>query len=152
MRKFGVGDLFRPRGRVISAEDSEIGFDFLVHTFGFSIRLGVVGGGEGEVVVQDLAEGFGKGGGELRTTIRDDFVIESEAEEDFVENKSATPSVVMDFLVGHRITPLVRLWSTMTNKESKPAERGRLVIRLQKICWKGCEAREWMGESGGMLG
>jgi hypothetical protein len=35
------------------------------------------------------------------------------------------PLAVMVFLVGQRITPFVSLWSTMTNKESKPDEEGR---------------------------
>ena len=36
----------------------------------------------------------------------------------FLKMMVATPSAVMDFLVGHRITPFVSPWSTTTNKES----------------------------------
>ena len=42
----------------------------------------------------------------------------------------ATPSEVIVFFVGHRITPLLSPWSTMTNKESKPFDIGRSVMRL----------------------
>ena len=45
--EFGVGDVIGPGSRVISTEDSEVRFDFLVYLFGFSIRLGLIGGGEG---------------------------------------------------------------------------------------------------------
>ena len=45
--KFCVGDRFQPRCGVIATEDSEIGFYFLVYSFGFAISLRVIGGGEG---------------------------------------------------------------------------------------------------------
>ena len=60
--------------------------------------------------------------------------------------------MVTVFLIGQRITPLVSPWSTMTNRESKPEETGRLVIRSQEICWKGHDARDLMGERGGTVG
>ena len=50
MGEFGVGDAICPRSRVIPTEDPKVGFDFLVYLFGFSIGLGVVGGGEGKVI------------------------------------------------------------------------------------------------------
>ena len=56
------------------------------------------------------------------------------------------------FLVGQRITPFVRLWSTMTSKESKPEEVGRSVIKSQETCWKGRETHDLMGVSRGMVG
>ena len=45
--EFGVGDVISPRSGVVSAEDSKVRFHFLVYSFGFSVRLGVVGGGAG---------------------------------------------------------------------------------------------------------
>ena len=48
--EFGVGDAICLRSRVIPTEDPKVGFDFLVYPFGFSIGLGVVGGGEGKVI------------------------------------------------------------------------------------------------------
>ena len=56
----------------------------------------------------------------------------------------------MAFLVEHRITPFVRAWLTTTSKVLKPEDGGRSVIRLQEICWKGWDAREQIGESGGV--
>ena len=55
------------------------------------------------------------------------------------------PSAVMFFFVGHRITPLVSPWLTMTKRKSKPEEGGRSVIRSQEICWKGQDVEKWMG-------
>ena len=53
-------------------------FNLLVDTFCFAIRLWVVGSREGEVIVEELAKLLGEGRGELRTSVRDNFVIESE--------------------------------------------------------------------------
>ena len=51
MSKFCVGDRFRSRCGIIAAEDTKVGFDFLVDSFSFAIRLGVICGGEGKVVM-----------------------------------------------------------------------------------------------------
>ena len=51
MSKLCVGDQFGPRCGIIAAEDAKVGFDFLVDLFHFAVRLWVIGGGEGEVVV-----------------------------------------------------------------------------------------------------
>ena len=37
MSEFGVGDIIGPGSGVISTEDSEVGFDFLVYSFSCSI-------------------------------------------------------------------------------------------------------------------
>ena len=132
----------------------------------------MVGSGEREVVVQELSELPSKGRSELGTTIGDDFIKKPEAKEDanwglrsemtlskspkrrktLWKKRDAIPSVVTDFLVGQRITPLVSPWSTTTMRESKPAEIGRSVIRSHEICWKGREARDLIGDKGGTVG
>ena len=58
----------------------------------------------------------------------------------------------MVFLVGQRITPLVRPWLTITRSESKSEERGRSVIRSQEICWNRQVEVEQMGVRGGTVG
>ena len=45
--KFGMGDVIGPRSGVVSTEDLKVHFNFLVYSFGLSIRLRVVGSGEG---------------------------------------------------------------------------------------------------------
>ena len=59
--EFSVSYQICPQGGVISAEDSKVCFNFLVDPFHFSIRLGVIGSREGEVVVKELSEFLGKG-------------------------------------------------------------------------------------------
>ena len=44
--EFGVGDIIGPRSGVVPTEDPKVRFYFLVYSFSFSVRLGMVGGGE----------------------------------------------------------------------------------------------------------
>ena len=54
--KFGVRDVFDPRSWVISAVHPQVGFDFLIHMFSFSIGLWVISGGEGKVISEDSSK------------------------------------------------------------------------------------------------
>ena len=76
--EFSVGDLVCPGTRVGPAEDPEVCLDLLVNTFCLTVRLEVVGGGEGEIIVEELSEFLGEGRGELWTLVRDDFIVKSE--------------------------------------------------------------------------
>ena len=55
MREFSMGNGIGPSGRLIATENAKIRFYFLVDPFCFSIRLRVVGGGEGEIILKDAA-------------------------------------------------------------------------------------------------
>src|ERR1700709_163753 len=70
----------------------------------------------------------------------------------FLKKSWATPSEVMVFLQGERITPLVSPWSTVTMTESKPLQGGRSVMRSTEIWEKGRVADEGIGFSGGVEG
>ena len=87
--EFSMRDFISPGTRVASAEDLKVDFNFLVDIFCFAIRLEVISGGEGEVIVEHLSKLLHKGGGKLWTLIRGDFVIESKVEVDFVEKESS---------------------------------------------------------------
>ena len=51
MGEFCVGDRFGPRCGIIAAEDTKVGFDFLVDLFSLAVGLGVIGGGEEKVIM-----------------------------------------------------------------------------------------------------
>ena len=70
-----MGDFIGPGTRVGSVEDLKVHFNFLVDMFCLAIRLRVVGGGKGEVIVQEFSKLLSKGGGKLWTAIRDDLVV-----------------------------------------------------------------------------
>ena len=108
MCEFCMENFVSPGSRVRSAEDPQIGFNLLVDSFCFSIRLRVVGSGERKVIVKEFPEFFGKGGGELWTMIRDDLVIEPEAEVDFVEKEDGNPFCDDNFLGGAENYPLCK--------------------------------------------
>ena len=63
--EFCVGDLVGSGSWVRSAEDPQVSFNLLIDTFSFTIKLWVVDGGKGEVIVQELAKLFRKGRGKL---------------------------------------------------------------------------------------
>ena len=42
--------------RVVGTEDAEIGFEFLIGSFGLSIGLRVVGGGEFDIIFQETGK------------------------------------------------------------------------------------------------
>ena len=44
-----------PQSGIVSTEDLEIGFNFLIDSFSFSIGLGVVGGREREIIIKEFA-------------------------------------------------------------------------------------------------
>ena len=82
-------DFVGPGTWVASVKDPKVCFNLLVYTFCFTIRLRAVCSGEEQVVVEEFVEFFGKGGGELWTTVRDDLVIQSEAKVDFAEKEGS---------------------------------------------------------------
>ena len=75
MSKLHMRDLIDPGTRVGSTEDPKICFNLLIDMFCFTIGLWVIGGREGEVIIQEFAKLLGKGGGKLWATIRDDLVV-----------------------------------------------------------------------------
>ena len=121
MSEFGMGDVISPGSRVISTEDLEVGFDFLVYSFGFSIQLGMISGGEGQVVFQEVSEFSSEGGGKLGSLVGDDFVVETEAEVYFVEEECSDAFGGDVFLCGTENHPLSK---PMVDHDQKGIEAG----------------------------
>ena len=80
----------------------------MVYTFGFSIGLGVVGSGEGEVIVEEASKLLGEGRGELWSSIRDNFVVETKAKVNFIEEEGDNPFCSDSFLNGVENHPLCK--------------------------------------------
>ena len=87
MLEFCESKEFGPLMGIAGAEDTEVGFDFLIGSFGLSISLRVVCGGESNVVFEDSGELLGKRRGELRSSVRNESVVKSKAFEDMVEKE-----------------------------------------------------------------
>ena len=77
--KLSIRDFVSPGTRVGPTEDPKMCLNLLVDMFCFAVRLGVIGGGKGEVIVEESIKLFGEGRGKLWSSIGDDFVIESKA-------------------------------------------------------------------------
>ena len=104
--KFGVRDFISPGTRVRSTKDLKVHFNLLADMFCFTVGLGVIGGGKGEVIIEELSKLLGEGRGKLWTMIRDDFVVESEVEVYFMEKESSYSLSGDGFLCGAENYPL----------------------------------------------
>ena len=67
--EFSMGDFISSGTWVVTTGDLKVCFHLLVDMFSFAIRLGVIGNGERQVVVEEFPEFLGKDGGELWTLI-----------------------------------------------------------------------------------
>ena len=81
----------------MGAEDLKIGFNLLIGSFSLSVRLGVVGRGEMNVVFKDMGKFTSKGRGKLRASVRDDGVVQAKVFEYIVE-KELGNSICVDCL------------------------------------------------------
>ena len=53
MLKFSRSEEFRPLMRIIGTKDMKVGLDFLIGSFNLSISLGVIGGGEADIIFKN---------------------------------------------------------------------------------------------------
>ena len=83
--EFRHGEEFGPFRRLVLGENLKVGFKFLVDPFGLTVSLGMVGGGEGNVVIEKASKFLCEGGGKLESLIGDDSVVEAEMREDVLE-------------------------------------------------------------------
>ena len=61
MLEFGGGEELRPLVRVVCTKDLEISFNFLISSFGLSIGLGMISGGEADIVFENSSKLSSKG-------------------------------------------------------------------------------------------
>ena len=144
--KFSLGDIISPRSGVVPAEDPKVHLNFLIYPFGFSIRLGVVGGGEGEVVFQEFPEFSSEGGSTLGASVRDDFVIEAEAEVYFVEEECSDAFGSDVFLCRAENHPLSK---PMVDHDQKGIEAGGRGKVSDKVTGDLLEGAGCGGANGG---
>ena len=85
--EFSGGKKISPRLGIVGAKDPKVGFDFLVGAFGLSVSLGVVSSGKADVIMEESGEFPGKGRSELRSSIRDQGVVETETFEHMIEKE-----------------------------------------------------------------
>ena len=112
----------------------------------------MIGSGEGEVIVEELAEFPGEGRGKLWTTIRDNFIIEPEAQIDFVEKEGCYPLDGDRFLSGAENYPLCK--AIVNHDQQRVETRGGREIGdevtgdlLEGVRGAGPDQSEW-GNSG----
>ena len=72
---------------VVRTKDTKIGFNFLIGSFGLSICLRMVCGGESNIIFEDSGKFFGECRGELGSTVGNESIVKSEAFEYMVEKE-----------------------------------------------------------------
>ena len=72
---------------ITSTEDTKVGFNFLIGSFGLSISLRVVRGGESNIIFEDSGKFLGERRGELGSSVRNESIVKSEAFEYVVEEE-----------------------------------------------------------------
>ena len=75
MHEFCECNVLRPGSGVCTTKDLKVGFHLLIDAFSFSVNLRVIGGGKGEFITEEHSKFLTEGGSELRSLVRDDFVV-----------------------------------------------------------------------------
>ena len=86
VNELGHRDVVSPCFRVGTAEDAEVGFDFLVESLCFSVGLRVVYCGQGDFISEDASKFFCEVRSKLGAAVRDDFVKKSKVSIEFSKN------------------------------------------------------------------
>ena len=84
----------------------EVCFKFLVYLFRLTISLRVIGGGEGNIIFQEMGKFLCEGRGKLGASIRDDSVMEAKSGEDMVKKDVGNVGSGGSFVTGMENYPL----------------------------------------------
>ena len=87
MLEFSKSKELGPLVGTVGTKDTKIGFDFLIGSFGLSVRLRVVCCGKLNIVFKDSSKFLGKCRGELGSLVGNESVVKSEAFEYMVEKE-----------------------------------------------------------------
>ena len=87
MLKFGGCKELGPLMWIVGTEDTEIGFDFLIGSFGLSIGLRMVCGRKSNVIFEDPGKFLSERRSELWSSVRDESIVKSEVFEHMVKKE-----------------------------------------------------------------
>ena len=116
----------RPGLRVVGTEDAEIGFKFLIGSFGLSVGLRVVVGGKFDIVLQETSKLSCECGGKLGTMIRDNGVMETKSFEYVVKKELGDPSCINGFVTRSKNYPLSK--TMVDHDQNKVKSQGRWKV------------------------
>ena len=87
MLKFSGREELGPLMWVVGTEDAEIGFDFLIGSFGLSVGLRMVCGRKSNIIFEDSGKFLSECGSELWSSVRDESIVKSKAFEHMVKKE-----------------------------------------------------------------
>ena len=85
--KHSSGEKVCPFPRIIGTEDAKICFNLLIGLLSLSIHLRIICSRKLDIIVKESCKFFGKGGSELRASVRYQRVMEAKSFEHVVEEK-----------------------------------------------------------------
>ena len=106
--EFCHGKEISPFFRFIGGEQPQICFQLLIYSFSFPVHLGVIGGGKGDIILQEAGEFSGKGRCELRSPVRDHFGVKAELRDNMGEKELGDSGSVNVFCAGAINYPLYK--------------------------------------------
>ena len=112
----------------------------------------MIGGGEREVIVQELSELFGEGRCKLRTAIRDDFIKKSKAKEDFVKKEGGDPFSSDRFLSRAKNYPLSKPMVYHDHERIEACGHGEICDKIAGDLLKRVRGDGFDGGEGGYGG
>ena len=87
MLELGGSKELGPLVWIVCAEDTEVGFNFLIGSFSLSVSLGVIGSRKADIVFEDSSEFSGEGGSKLWATIQDKGIMDSKVFEHIIKKE-----------------------------------------------------------------
>ena len=75
MVEFCGGEELYPFGWIVSTEDAEICFKFLICLFSLAISLWMVSSREANIILEEMSEFLGKGRSKLRAMVGNESVV-----------------------------------------------------------------------------
>ena len=104
--EFHHGKKIRTFFGFVGGEQPQISFQLLIYSFGFPICLGVIGSGEGDIILKEASEFSGEGQGELWSSIRDNLRVEAQLGENMREKEFGDSGCIDVFCAGAINYPL----------------------------------------------
>ena len=141
--------MLSPGSRVGATEDPKISFYFLVNMFSFPVSLWVIGSREGKFVTEELSQLFSESRGELWSSIRDDFIIETKSFEDSGEEQGGDSGGINGFLGRAENHPLSKPMVNHNQKGIKTIRKGEVGDQITGDLLKGAGAGGWNGKKWG---
>ena len=121
----------------------------MVDLFGLAIGLWVIGGGEGDVIFEKASEFTSEGRGKLRSSVREDLVMETELWEDVLKKDLGEVHSGGGFVARAENYPLRKTMVYHDQNRIIAVGKGQISDEIHRDLWEGAGAfRRDRGQGG----